>query len=157
MRPSPPADDPIPGIPPLGRVLGLDWGANRIGVAITDETQIIATPLDVLQRRAGKRLPLGRFLSLVELHGPVGLVVGLPLDDEGHLGPSAIAAREMGDLFATRSGLPIDWLDESFSTAETLERLTLRGIAPRTRRSTIDAMAAAILLERWVAARRGQH
>ncbi len=144
------------GIPPLGRVFGLDWGANRIGVAITDETQIIATPVDVLQRRASKRLPLGRFLTLVELHEPVGLVVGLPLDDEGHLGPAAIAAREMGDLFATRSGLPIDWLDESFSTSETVERLTLRGIAPRTRRSTIDAMAAAILLERWVAARRGQ-
>lgn len=146
---------PASAIPTTGRVLGLDWGANRIGVAITDDTQIIATPVDVIQRRMGKRLPLGRFLTLVELHEPIGMVVGLPLDDEGHLGPSAVAAREMGDLFAIRSGLPIEWLDESFSTSETVERLTLRGIAPRQRRSTIDAMAAAILLERWIAARRG--
>lgn len=152
----PPAPLPDAEIPPHGRVFGLDWGANRIGVALTDETQIIATPIDVIHRRASKRLPLGRFLTLVEQHHPVGLVVGLPLDDEGYLGPSAVAAREMGDLFAIRSGLPIEWLDESFSTSETVDRLTLRGIAPRTRRSTIDAMAAAILLERWLAARRGE-
>jgi putative Holliday junction resolvase len=142
-------------IPAEGRVLGLDWGSGRIGVAITDATQILASPLAVLPRRAGKRLPLGAFLTLVERESPVGLVVGLPLDDEGHLGASAIAAREMGELFAVRSGLPLEWRDESFTTSETLERLHARGIAPRTRRSEVDAMAAAILLERWIAARRG--
>lgn len=143
------------GIPTAGRVLGLDWGSGRIGVAITDATQILATPLAVLPRRAGKRLPLGAFLTLVEREEPVGLVVGLPLDDDGHLGASAIAAREMGELFAVRSGLPLEWRDESFTTTETLERLRSRGVAPRARRSEVDAMAAAILLERWLAARRG--
>lgn len=136
--------------------MALDWGENRIGLALSDETQLIATPLTILQRRRGKRLPLGPFLQVIEAEHPVGLVVGLPLDDEGHLGVAARAAREMGDLFATRSDLPLEWLDESFSTAETLERLTLRGIAPRTRRHAIDAMAAAILLERWLARRRGE-
>lgn len=143
-------------IPTLGRVMGLDWGANRIGISVTDESQLIATPLAVLTQRSGKRLPLGKFLSIVETEHPVGLVVGLPLDDEGHLGRSAVAAREMGELFATRSSLPLEWLDESFSTSETLDRLTLRGIAPRTRKHSIDAMAAAILLERWIAHRRGE-
>lgn len=142
-------------IPFPGRVLGLDWGSGRIGVAITDATQILATPLAVLPRRAGKRLPLGAFLTLVEREEPVGLVVGLPLDDEGHLGPAAIAAREMGELFAVRSRLPIEWRDESFTTSESLERLRARGISPQSRRSEVDAMAAAILLERWLAARRG--
>lgn len=146
---------PLPAIPTTGRVMGLDWGASRIGIAITDEIQILASPIGILSRRAGKRLPLGQFLSMVEHHRPIGLVVGLPLDDEGHLGPAAVLAREMGDLFAVRSGLPIEWLDESFSTAESAERLRRRGISPRRRRNTIDAMAAAILLERWIAARRG--
>jgi putative Holliday junction resolvase len=143
-------------IPPSGRVLGLDWGRNRIGVAITDETQLLATPLAVFRRRTGKRLPLGQFLSLVEGAHPVGMVVGLPVDDQGHLGEAAIDAREMGDLFATRSGLPIDWLDESFTTVEAEHRLAERGIAPRMRRHDVDAMAAAVLLERWIAKRRGE-
>jgi putative Holliday junction resolvase len=142
-------------IPRTGRVLSLDWGASRIGVAISDETQLLATPLAVLPRRAGKRLPLGAFLTIVETEHPVGLVVGLPLgdiyDDET---PSLQGAREMGEVFAARSGLPLAWVDESFSTAEALDRLTERGVAPRSRREAVDALAAAVVLERWLDARR---
>jgi putative Holliday junction resolvase len=142
-------------IPPTGRILALDWGASRIGIAISDETQLLASPLAVLPRRAGKRLPLGAFLTIVETEHPVGLVVGLPLgdlyDDET---PSLLGAREMGELFAARSGLPVEWVDESFSTAEALERLTARGVAPKSRRDSVDALAAAVVLERWLDARR---
>ena len=141
-------------IPRVGRVMALDWGHARIGVAITDETQLLASPLGTLTRRAGKRLPLGQFLDLIEREHPVGLVVGLPLDDEGTEGESAQAARAMGEQFAARAALPIAWIDESFTTAETLERLTERGIAPRQRKADIDAMAAAIVLERWLDSRR---
>lgn len=142
-------------IPTTGRVLGLDWGRSRIGVAITDEIQMLGSPLDVLTRRAGKRLPLGAFLTIVEKEHPVGLVVGLPLDDEGQMGEAAQQAREMGEMFATRSGLPLDWLDESFTTTEAEHRLHERGISPRVRRYDVDALAAAVLLERWIAERRG--
>jgi putative Holliday junction resolvase len=141
-------------IPPTGRVMALDWGLARIGVAITDETQLLASPLGTLTRRAGKRLPLGPFLDLVEREHPVGLVVGLPLDDDAAEGESAQAARAMGEQFAARAALPIDWVDESFSTVEVLDRLTARGISPRQRKTMIDAMAAAILLERWLDQRR---
>ncbi len=134
--------------------MALDWGHARIGVAITDETQLLASPLDTLTRRAGKRLPLGPFLDIVERERPVGLVVGLPLDDDANEGESAQAARAMGEQFATRAALPIAWVDESFTTAEVLERLTDRGIAPRQRKAMIDAMAAAVVLERWLDARR---
>lgn len=147
---------PDDAIPVAGRVLALDWGATRIGLAISDETQLIASPLGTLTRRAGKRLPLGQFLDVIERERPVGVVVGLPLDDEGLEGESAQAARAMGEQFATRASLPVNWVDESFSTTETLERLTDRGIAPRRRRESIDAMAAAILLERWLDRRRPQ-
>ncbi len=140
-------------IPHSGRVLGVDWGRSRIGIAITDETQLLASPLEVLTRRAGKRLPLGAFLSICEREQPVGMVVGLPIDDQGMLGEAAIQAREMGDLFAVRSALPIEWYDESFTTTEAEHRLTERGISPRVRRHDIDALAAAVLLERWIAER----
>lgn len=141
-------------IPPTGRVMGLDWGASRIGLAITDDTQLLATPLGVLRQRPRKRPPLGAFLTIVETEHPVGLVVGLPLDDEGHQGEAAEQARALGEQFARRAGLPVEWLDESFTTTEALSRLTGRGISPASRRDDIDAMAAAILLERWLETRR---
>ena len=82
-------------IPQTGRVLAVDWGERRIGLALSDETQTIASPLDTLSRRAGKRFPMPAFLGHLATHQPVGLVVGLPLTPEGTEGPAAIAAREL--------------------------------------------------------------
>lgn len=137
-------------IPPDGRVIGIDWGSNRIGIAISDAARIVATPLAVLRYRTGKRLPLGEFLTLVEAEHPVGMVVGIPYDDEGNLGPSAAQARAMGELFSSRAGLPVEWVDESFSTSEAGDRLRRRGVSPGSRRDDIDARAAAVLLEQWL-------
>ena len=140
-------------IPPTGRVLGMDWGTSRIGVAISDETQLIASPLDTLTRRTGRRLPVGRFLTLVEREQPVGLLVGVPLDDDGLEGVAAIAAREMGRALAARSGLPLDWIDESFSTVEAEEVLLAADVSRAKRKQVIDKMAAAVILQRWLDAR----
>ena len=135
-------------IPGDGRVLGLDWGTSRIGVAISDETRLVATPLGVLTRRTGRRLPLDQFLTIVTREQPVGLVVGLPLDDHGREGDSARAAREMGVTFAARAGLPLDWIDESFTTARVLE--IQRELGRRPQPHDRDALAAAELLQRWL-------
>lgn len=142
-------------IPAQGRVLACDWGTSRIGLAISDETQLIATPLGAVKRRAGKRLPLHDFLVVVEREQPVGLVVGLPLDDDGHEGDSALAAREMAELFSARAGLPLDFTDEDFSTARVLQISRELGESARHRQQEIDARAAAVLLQRWLEARRG--
>jgi putative Holliday junction resolvase len=142
-------------IPVAGRVLGLDWGTARIGVAISDETQLIASPLAALTRRTGRRLPVGQFLALVERERPVGLVVGIPLGDDGLEGAAGTAAREMGRALAARSGLPLNWIDESFSTADALRYA--REAAPRkpeSRAGSIDASAAAEILQRWLDGRR---
>ncbi len=137
-------------IPPTGRVLALDWGTMRIGLAISDETQLVATPLEVLHRRTGRRFPMGAFLTIIESEHPVGLVVGLPLDDAGAESTSARDARAMGESCAARSGLPVEWLDESFTTAETRAALIAGGSAPRRHRFDIDALAAATLLQHWI-------
>ena len=142
-------------IPSQGRVLACDWGTSRIGLAISDETQLIATPLGALKRRTGKRLPLRDFLDVVEREQPVGLVVGLPLDDHGHEGDSAAAAREMAELFSQKAGLPLDFSDEDFSTARVLQISRELGESARHRAQEVDARAAAVLLQHWLEERRG--
>jgi len=142
-------------IPALGRVLALDWGERRIGLALSDPTQFLASPLDTLTRRPGKRFPMPAFLALVATHQPVGLLVGLPLTPAGHEEASAVAARELAGLVGARTGLPVDLWDERMSTARALGAIREQGGSTRGRRGDVDALAAAVLLQHWLDARRG--
>ena len=141
-------------LPPAGRLLAVDWGDVRIGLALSDESQILASPLDTLVRRAGKRFPMPRFLELVAQHHPVGVVVGLPLSSEGAEQASAAAAREMAETIARRTGLPVELWDERMSTARALAAIREQGGSTRGRREEVDALAAAILLQHFMEARR---
>jgi putative Holliday junction resolvase len=132
----------------------VDWGDVRIGLALSDESQILASPLDTLVRRAGKRFPMPRFLELVAQHHPVGVVVGLPLSGEGAEEASAAAAREMAEMIARRTGLPVELWDERMSTARALAAIREQGGSTRGRREERDALAAAILLQHFMEARR---
>jgi putative Holliday junction resolvase len=141
-------------IPNQGRILAVDWGEVRIGLALSDETQTLATPLETLVRRARKRLPMGRFLELTGLHRPVGILVGLPLSGEGAEGTSAASAREMADAIARRTELPLELWDERMSTARALGAIREQGGSTRGRRAEVDALAAAVLLQHFLDARR---
>ena len=72
-----------PTLPPTGRLLAVDWGEKRIGLAVTDPTRTIAQPLATLRRRAGRRFPLQQLRHHLDALQPVGIVVGLPLDEDG--------------------------------------------------------------------------
>lgn len=141
-------------LPPTGRLLGLDWGEVRIGLALSDETQTLATPLETLVRRRGKRFPVSRFLELVGEHQPAGLVVGLPLTGEGEEGESAAAARLLAGELGARSGLPVALWDERMSTARALAAVREQGGSTRGRKADLDALAAAVLLQHFLDARR---
>lgn len=141
-------------IPATGRILGVDWGEIRIGLALSDESQILATPLETLQRRAGKRFPMPRFLELASLHHPVGLLVGLPLSLDGTEGESAGAAREVAANVARRTGLPVELWDERMSTARALGAIREQGGSTRGRKAEVDALAAAVLLQHFLDTRR---
>jgi putative Holliday junction resolvase len=141
-------------IPTAGRVLGVDWGAVRIGIAASDETQLLASPLATLTRRAGKRFPMPGFLELVQQQAPVGIVVGLPLTLEGAEGESAAAARELAGLIQTRTGLPVELWDERMSSARALGAIREVGGSTRGRREDVDALAASVLLQHWLDVRR---
>lgn len=145
---------PLSAIPTTGRIIAVDWGEVRIGLALSDETQLLATPLTTLVRRAGKRFPMQRFLDHVAAHAPVGLVVGLPLTGEGDEGASAAAARELAEAMARRTGLPLYLQDERMSSARALGAIREQGGSTRGRREDVDALAAAILLQQFLDRRR---
>jgi putative pre-16S rRNA nuclease len=141
-------------IPPTGRILAIDWGEIRIGLALSDETQTLASPLDTLVRRAGKRFPMARLLEHFTAHSPVGVVVGLPLTLEGREEASAAAARETAEAVTRRSGLPVELWDERLSTVRALSAIQAVGGRTRGRKAEVDALAAAVLLQHFLDARR---
>ena len=143
-------------IPTTGRILGIDWGEVRIGLALCDETQTLASPLETLKRRAGKRFPLARLLELTTVHHPVGVVVGLPLSPEGEETASALAARGIAVTLQRYTGLPIELWDERMSTARALGAIREQGGSTRRRKEDVDALAAAVVLQHFLDARRNR-
>jgi len=138
-----------------GRLLGVDWGATRIGLALSDESQILAQPLSTLTRRAGKRAPIAKLLELARTHAVTGVVVGLPLDERGIEGDAARSARALAAAVAERGGLTVALWDERFSTARALRAVKEMGGSTRGRKEDVDALAAALLLQHYMDARRG--
>ncbi len=141
-------------LPSTGRLLAVDWGEVRIGLALSDETQTLASPLETLVRRRGKRFPMPRFLELVSHHGPVGVVVGLPLSSEGLEEASAAAARELAESVGRRTGLAVELWDERMSTARALAAIWEQGGSTRGRKQDVDALAATVLLQHFLDARK---
>lgn len=150
------ASGPVPDapLPSRGRLLAIDWGEVRIGLAVTDETQLIASPLETLVRRRGKRFPMPRFLELIEELEPAGLLVGLPLDSDGREGESATRARELAGLVRERTGLPVALVDERMTTARALAAVKEQGGSVRGRKQDVDSLAASLLLQHYLESRR---
>jgi putative Holliday junction resolvase len=142
-------------IPRTGRILAVDWGEVRIGLALSDETQLLASPLDTLTRRRGKRFPMAKLLDHVKAARPVGVVVGLPLESSGDVGPAAAAAKELAVEIGGRTYLPIELWDERMSTARALSAIEEQGGSTRGRKGDVDALAAAVLLQHFLDSRRG--
>ncbi len=137
-------------IPPTGRLLAVDWGEKRIGLAVTDPTRTIAQPLATLRRRAGRRFPLQQLRQHLDVLKPVGIVVGLPLDEDGAEGPNARAARAVAELIAEKTGLPVVLMDERMTTARAREaepRGAARGAAGGV---DLDQRAATVLLQLYL-------
>ncbi|MBW2267602.1 MAG: Holliday junction resolvase RuvX [Deltaproteobacteria bacterium] len=138
---------------PRGPVLALDYGTKRIGLAVSDSEGEFAFPVGELQRRNPKR-DLEELAQLVRERGIVEIVVGLPLHLDGRAGAEAEAARDFAASVGSATGLPVELLDERWTSREA-ER-ALRESQPRRRkreRARLDAAAAAILLRTFLAQR----
>ena len=138
-----------------GRLLGVDWGEKRIGLALSDESQTLAQPLATLTRRAGKRVPMPRLLAHLATHRVVGVVVGLPLDAAGAEGTAARSARALAADIERRAGLPVELWDERMTTARALQAVREMGGKVKGRKPDLDALAATLLLQHYLDTQRG--
>ena len=133
--------------PDLGRLLAVDYGERRIGLAISDPTGTIASPAGHIVRRAGKRPPIAEIIRRAEALDAKGFVVGLPLDEQGEDTPRASEVRRIAAEIEKRTRLPVQLLDERFTTAAALRAVRAMGGSTRGRKGDVDALAATVLLQ----------
>jgi putative Holliday junction resolvase len=134
------------------RVLGIDFGERRVGLALSDPTGTLATPLPTVKRRAGKRPPLKALEAVAREHAVQAVVFGLPLALNGTETEWTREVRSVGDLLAERLGVPVHYVDERM-TSVMAERLVRGAGLPkgeRERKERVDAAAAAIILQLWL-------
>ena len=132
------------------RVLALDLGSKRIGVALSDLTGTVASPLTVIQRSRSKRHDHERIAKLVRDEEADLVVVGLPISLSGEEGPAAKAARTETAALATLIDVPIETYDERLSTVTAQRALTEAGVRGRSGRQVIDKVAAAVFLQAYL-------
>jgi putative Holliday junction resolvase len=136
------------------KLLALDLGERRVGVAVSDETGLIVTPLTVL-RRTSKAKDFAKIAHLIREQGAEGLVVGLPLNADGSAGYQArrverYTAALVEALVEHGVELPVVLWDEHGSTQRAQEAMISTGRKPRHRRARIDAVAAAVILQDYL-------
>jgi putative Holliday junction resolvase len=136
-----------PGLGTAGRVLAVDYGERRIGLAVSDPTRTVASPVGVVTRRAGKRPPIAELVRRAQELEASAIVLGLPLDDRGEDTPRALEVRRIAAELERRTGLPVSLLDERYTTAAALRAVREMGGSTRGRKGDVDALAAAVLLQ----------
>ena len=130
----------------------MDFGEVRIGLALSDETGTLASPLATLRRRRGKRPPLGQIEDTAKEHQVGAVVVGLPLDLSGEETPWSAEVRKMAAALGSRLDLPVHLVDERMTSVRAERAIRTIGL-PRGRREEkdrVDAAAAAIILQGWL-------
>jgi len=123
-----------------------------VGVAVSDPTETLASPLPTLKRRAGKRPPLAALEALVQEYEVGALVMGLPLTNSGEDSDWTRTVRAVGEELAKRTGLPIHFADERFTSVEAGRAVRSIGLpkGKREQKGRVDAAAAVLILQRWL-------
>ncbi len=140
------------------RALGLDLGTKRIGVAVSDSDGRVATPVEVVQR-TGDRSREHRALADLAVEWEVGVVVvGIPYSLDGSTGPMARSmaaeAAELDRVLGARLGIPVETYDERLTTVTAERALREQDLRAPQRRKVVDMVAAAVILQAWLDARR---
>lgn len=135
------------------RVLGVDLGKRRVGLALSDPEGILATALETLDGRDRDGL-VGMLRSRVRDHGVAEVVVGLPRRTDGTLGPEALAARDFADRLARTLDIPVHMEDERLTTMQAHRSMREAGAKGRERREAVDRVAAVLILQAFLDRRR---
>lgn len=136
---------------PTTRILGVDYGTVRVGLAICDSERIIASPLTTYERRDANR-DAAFFKELVKTEEVGALVVGLPIHLSGHEGEKAAEARAYGAWLGQVTGLPVVFWDERYTTKDAERHLWGAGLTHKRRKARRDRVAAQILLQTYLEA-----
>jgi putative holliday junction resolvase len=132
-----------------GRLLGLDYGTVRIGLAITDPDRILASPLATYTRKSVEE-DAAQIVKIVADNHVVALVVGLPIHSDGRESDKSREAREFGAWLTCVTKLPVIFWDERFSTARAEDALIGAKLNPRARKKRRDRVAAQMILQAYL-------
>ncbi len=134
----------------MGRILAIDWGERRVGLALSDPTRVIASPHAVLARGRSRRDDLDAIARVVREQEVERVVVGIPLRTDGSRGPEARRVGEAAARLAEALPVPVETIDERFSSAEARRSLAEGGVDERGRRGKVDAVAASLFLQTYL-------
>ena len=135
--------------PRVGRLLGIDVGNVRMGLAVCDAEQRMASPLDQLQRNSPERDAIA-FGKVVAKELIVGLVIGLPFNMDGSIGPQALKYQEYGNWLGTTLQRPVIFWDERLTTVAAEEMLWDAGLTHKKRKERRDKLAATLILQGYL-------
>jgi len=136
---------------PEGRLLAIDWGLVRVGLAISDPDRKFSFPLETYTRRTTE-LDAEYFRKVVAREQPKVLIMGLPIHVKGTEGVDARLAREYGDWISKITGLPVFYADERYSSRFAEEILWNAGLTHKKRKAKRDQLAAQIFLQAFIEA-----
>ena len=134
----------------MARVLALDFGEKRIGAALSDATTTIASPYGYVKVREDTEGTIDQVRQLCVEKEVNRIIVGLPLNMDGEEGGSAGRARAFGAALEANLGLPVEYVDESYTTAAAERLLINSGVSRRKRKGKVDSIAAAMILQTWL-------
>ena len=132
------------------RALGLDLGSKRIGVAVSDRSGTIASPLTVVHRSGSVTRDHQAIAALVAEEEAEIVVVGLPLNMDGSLGPAAKAAMAEAEALASVVAVPVVTFDERRTTVTAQRMMIDARLRAEARRRIVDKVAAAVILQNWL-------
>ena len=149
------SEEHLQALPTQGRLAGIDYGTVRIGIAICDPMQIVASPFENYQR-GDEAADRARFLRLVEEEDITGFVVGLPLHTDGEESVKSLEAKEFGKWLTELTSLPVAFQDERFSSKEASRHLLAAKLTKKQRKQRLDMLAAQIILAHYLEGSRTQ-
>ncbi len=137
-------------LPNAGRLLGLDVGGKRIGVAISDEGQILSSPWGLVEQGTRSIAEIGR---IARETGAIAIVAGLPTGMSGREGAQAAETRRFAVEVEQELGLPLSYWDERLTSSQAERMLIDAGMSRKERRGEIDALAASLMLQNYLDSR----
>ncbi len=132
------------------RTLALDYGEARIGVAISDSLGMLAQPLETIVTKRGDAAALSRIAEIVATREVGQIVIGLPLHMDGRAGPEVERTNAFGERVRKRTGVPVEYLDERWTSREAERMLDDSGVSRKKQRGRVDPIAASLLLSTWL-------